>query len=112
MGDCMRRRTLGSKGALLLVAPMILLGALAGCASGTAASSPVIEVVVAENFWGSIATQLGGDKVAVRSILTSPDADPHDYEPRAQDARSVASASYVIFNGVGYDPWMPKLAAA
>jgi zinc/manganese transport system substrate-binding protein len=69
-------------------------------------------VVAAENFWGSIARQLGGDKVSVQSIIDNPDTDPHDYEPTPGDARAVASASYVIVNGVGYDPWADKLLKA
>lgn len=71
-----------------------------------------IQVVAAENFWGSIAEQLGGDRVKVTSIIDNPDADPHDYEPTAQDARKVADADYVIVNGVGYDAWAPRLLAA
>jgi zinc/manganese transport system substrate-binding protein len=71
-----------------------------------------IAVVAAENFWGSIAAQLGGDRVTVRSIITSPDADPHNYELTAADGRDVASARYVIVNGVGYDPWATKLVDA
>ncbi|HEX6405151.1 MAG TPA: zinc ABC transporter substrate-binding protein [Pseudonocardiaceae bacterium] len=67
--------------------------------------------MAAENFWGSIAAQLG-DHVTVRSIITNPDADPHDYEPTAADARTVASAQYVVENGAGYDPWVAKLVAA
>lgn len=69
-------------------------------------------MVAAENVWGSIATQLGGDRVSVKSLIRSPDADPHEYEPRASDARAVASADYVIVNGAGYDPWAAKLIAA
>jgi zinc/manganese transport system substrate-binding protein len=69
-------------------------------------------VVAAENFWGSIASQLGGDRVAVTSIIDNPNADPHEYEPTAADARSFASASLVIENGVGYDPWAQKLLDA
>ncbi|HZQ38522.1 MAG TPA: zinc ABC transporter substrate-binding protein, partial [Dehalococcoidia bacterium] len=38
--------------------------------------------------------------------------DPHDYEPTPKDARAVASARYVIENGIGYDPWAQKLLAA
>jgi zinc/manganese transport system substrate-binding protein len=69
-------------------------------------------VVAAENFWGSIATQLGGDKVGVESIITNPDTDPHDYDPSATDARALANANVVIENGIGYDPWVSKLLAA
>jgi len=92
--------------------------ALAGCSSGSSgtaaagAGSQPIRVVAAENFWGSIAAQLGGDRVQVTSIIANPDTDPHDYEATAADARALATAQYVIVNGVGYDPWAPKLVAA
>jgi zinc/manganese transport system substrate-binding protein len=69
-------------------------------------------VVAAENFWGSIAGQLGGTHVQVRSIVTNPTTDPHSYEPTAGDARTLAMARLVIENGIGYDPWVPKLLAA
>jgi zinc/manganese transport system substrate-binding protein len=89
-------------------------GALAGCSlsHGSGASGGRLSVVAAENFWGSIASQLGGDRVSVKSVITNPDTDPHDYEPTPADARTVASARYVIYNAVGYDPWAPKLLAA
>jgi zinc/manganese transport system substrate-binding protein len=71
-----------------------------------------LSVVVAENFWGSIAAQLGGDRVAVTSLIHTPGADPHDYEPTPSDARAVASANYAIYNGLNYDPWFPRLLNA
>ncbi|HEX4223972.1 MAG TPA: zinc ABC transporter substrate-binding protein, partial [Pseudonocardiaceae bacterium] len=57
----------------------------------------------------SIATQLGGDHATVTSIINNPDADPHSYEPTPADGRTVAGAQYAIVNGIGYDPWAPKL---
>jgi len=71
-----------------------------------------LRVVAAENFWGSIASQLGGGRVQVTSIVTDPATDPHDYEPTSGDARAIADAKLVVVNGVGYDPWAPKLVAA
>ncbi|MGZ4613093.1 MAG: metal ABC transporter solute-binding protein, Zn/Mn family [Kineosporiaceae bacterium] len=81
-----------------------------GAAGG--AQSRVIRVVAAENFWGSIAAQLGGAHVQVHSIIDNPNADPHDYEPTAADGRAVATADLVLVNGIGYDTWASKLAAA
>jgi zinc/manganese transport system substrate-binding protein len=72
----------------------------------------VVDVVAAENFWGSIVSQLGGSHVRVLSIVTDPNTDPHDYESSAAAARAVAEAGYVIQNGVGYDDWMSKLLGA
>jgi zinc/manganese transport system substrate-binding protein len=86
-----------------------------GCGSkSTSAAAPngVLQVVAAENFWGSIASQLGGSKVRVESVISSAATDPHDYEPTAADARTLAGAQLVIENGIGYDPWAEKLIAA
>ena len=86
---------------------------LAACASvGRAGSGGRPNVVAAENFWGSIAAQLGGDRVTVTSIIDNPNADPHDYEPTTEDARAMATANFVIENGVGYDPWAQRLIDA
>ena len=68
--------------------------------------------MAAENFWGSLATQLGGEHATVTSVITNPDTDPHSYQPTPGDGRAVASAQYVIENGIGYDPWAAQLAAA
>jgi zinc/manganese transport system substrate-binding protein len=88
--------------------------ALAGCggASQAAQQGGSIRIVAAENFWGSIASQIGGPDATVTSIITNPNTDPHDYEPTASDARTIATADLVIVNGVGYDPWADKLLAA
>ena len=72
----------------------------------------IIQVAAAENFWGSIAAQLGGSHVRVTSIITNPNTDPHSYEPTAADARTIAGAGLVIENGAGYDPWVSRLLAA
>jgi zinc/manganese transport system substrate-binding protein len=69
-------------------------------------------VIAAENIWGSIASQLAGSKATVQSIIVNPAQDPHSYEPSAADARTLATAQLAIVNGIGYDPWAPKLLAA
>lgn len=96
-----------------LLATVAILAAGCGSKSTSAAApSGVLQVVAAENFWGSIASQLGGSRVRVESVITSPATDPHDYEPTAADARTLAGAQLVIENGIGYDPWAEKLIAA
>jgi zinc/manganese transport system substrate-binding protein len=85
---------------------------LAACGTTTAAPSATINVVAGENFWGSIASQLGGSKVSVQSVVTDPNADPHEYESSTNDARAFAEAKLVILNGAGYDVWGKKLLDA
>jgi zinc/manganese transport system substrate-binding protein len=76
-----------------------------------AASAP-LPVVAAENFYGDLLAQIGGARVHVASILSNPNADPHEYESSVRDATAVAQARLVVLNGLGYDSWMQKLLAA
>jgi zinc/manganese transport system substrate-binding protein len=71
-----------------------------------------IKVVAAENFWGSLITQLGGNRVSVISIVTDPNTDPHEFESNTQDAAAIANASLVIVNGADYDTWALQLIGA
>jgi zinc/manganese transport system substrate-binding protein len=88
----------------------------AAFAASTLAVAPAladpVKIVAAENFYGDVAGQIGGDAVAVTSILTNPDQDPHLFEASAETAKALADAKIVIVNGVDYDPWMEKLLGA
>jgi len=93
----------------------IVLVALVFVACGSmapTAQSGTIRVVAAENFWGSLAVQLSGTKASVLSVVTDPNADPHEYETSTGDARAFADADLVILNGAGYDDWGRKLLDA
>jgi len=90
-------------------------GAATSLTNGSLATVPVgttIQVVAGENFWGSLVSQLGGNLTNVLSIVSNPNADPHDYEANASDAAAIAHANFVILNGVGYDDWGLQLINA
>jgi zinc/manganese transport system substrate-binding protein len=108
------RFTLRRGGIGALTAVVVLATTLAGCggAGSTAAAGGKLNVVAAEDFWGSIAAGVGGDRVVVTDIITNPAADPHDYEPTADDGRALAGSQVSIVNGTGYDEWASKLLAA
>ena len=90
-----------------------LLGGLLGLmAMVAAAQADPIKIVAAENFYGDIARQIGGPAVTVTSILANRDQDPHLFEVSPSVARDVAAARIVIYNGIGYDPWLEKLLKA
>lgn len=71
-----------------------------------------LNVVAAENVWGSLAAQIGGDDVDVTSVISDPSADPHLYETGVQNAAAIAKADVVIVNGLGYDDFMTKMLDA
>ena len=90
--------------------------AVAGC--GASSGEPPaaddtagkIVVVSSTNVWGSVVRAVGGDAVAVRSIISDPGADPHSYEDKPETAATVAEAKLLIYNGGGYDDFFTKLA--
>jgi zinc/manganese transport system substrate-binding protein len=80
--------------------------------SAAPAHASKLNVVAAENFYGDVAAQIGGDLVDVSSIMNNPDQDPHLFETSPSVVRQVSAAHIVIFNGANYDPWMEKLLSA
>lgn len=71
-----------------------------------------IHIVAAENIYGSVAQQIGGEYVTVFSILNNPNQDPHLFNASHQTAIAIANANIAIANGAGYDSWAERLLAA
>ena len=90
---------------------LVAVAFLASHLASAAVAAP-IGVVAAENFYGDVARQIGGDAVSVTSILENPNQDPHLFEASPSVARAVAGAKIVVYSGIDYDPWMEKLLAA
>ncbi|MBU3060093.1 zinc ABC transporter substrate-binding protein [Nocardia sp. NEAU-G5] len=106
------KRVIGVAMGAAVLAAMATACSSGGASSQSAPSGGKLEVVATINAWGSIAAQLGGDKIHETSIITNPDTDPHSYEPTPADARTFANAKVVVENGIGYDAWADKLLAA
>lgn len=98
--------------ATVAAAAFLLTACSSSPGSSSGSSGTKVGVVAGENFWGDIASQIGGDHVIVKSIISDPDADPHEYESDAADAAALATAKLVIENGIGYDDFMSKLLSA
>ena len=98
---------------VVLVAAILASSYILGRSSSSSNSTGTkLQIVAAENFWGSLVSQLGGARVNVLSIVTDPNADPHEYESNTADAIAIADAQLVIVNGAGYDDWALQLIAA
>jgi len=95
-----------------MIGKLCLSAALALAAFSAPAWAEPVKIVAAENFYGDLASQIGGANVAVTSILSSPDEDPHLFEASPDTAKALTDAKVVIVNGVDYDPWMEKLLSA
>ncbi|MEW6437475.1 MAG: zinc ABC transporter substrate-binding protein [Pseudomonadota bacterium] len=102
---------LAHRKSLLFVAAAAGLALTPAWGPAWAQAAPV-PVVAAENFYGDVAKQIGGADVAVTSILSNPDEDPHLFEASPSVARAMSGAAIVIASGADYDPWVQKLLDA
>ncbi len=95
--------------ALLTGTALVLV--LAGCSGAATAQKDdgLIRVVASTNVYGDIAKTIGGDRVAVTSIISDPSQDPHSYEANAQMQLALSLADVVIQNGGGYDAFVGTL---
>ena len=100
--------------ALLGAGAVAVAAGLAGCGSTAHAAAPggKVEIVAAENEYGDVASQIGGQYASVFSVESNPNTDPHTYEVSTNVARRVATASLVIQNGIGYDDYMTRIESA
>ena len=95
-----------------------LVAAMGACGSresaGTASSNALgtLNVVASINQWGSVASEIGGSRVKVTSIINSTAVEAHDYEPTSADIAAMAKADVIIVNGAGYDSWATKAASS
>jgi zinc/manganese transport system substrate-binding protein len=101
--------------AMIALASILLMAGISvvlSSSNNANASSDKIKVVAAENFWGDLVSQLGGDHIEVDCIVSDPNADPHEYESTTSDAKEFAKANYIIINGAGYDSWAENLISS
>lgn len=82
---------------------------LALSASGLRAAP--LEVVASFSILGDLVAQVGGERVAV-TTLVGPGEDAHNYQPRPSDARRLGRAELVVANGLGFDTWIERLATS
>lgn len=90
------------------------LWVLAGCApedggpADAANDGDRVGVVATMTILAEMAEQVGGERVAVTSLVPI-GGDPHTYEPVPGDVAEVSEADLVLDNGLGLSPWFEAL---
>lgn len=95
----------------VVVAGFVALAACQGSGSIGSTSPAAVKVVTTTTVFADIVQRVGGDRVAASSIIP-PGVGPEDYEPKPDDAKSLADAKLVVSNGVGLDDFLDDLLAA
>lgn len=111
-------RRVGSALVVSLLAVVSLLPV--GCSSPSAGPNVApsgctvqpLAIVVTTNVWSSVVDQLVGACGHVLTIVSSPTADPHDFEPTTETSAAFARADLVVMNGLGYDSWAERVLAS
>src|SRR4051794_37107247 len=91
-----------------LVGVALTAAALAGggCGDGDHTGSAAGPTVVATTTQvGDFVRNVGGRRVEVHQIL-HPNTDPHEYEPRPSDVKTVAGAALTVRSGGDVDAWL------
>lgn len=88
----------------------LLATTLLALMTSTAFAAPV-NVVASFSILGDMVRTVGGDRVAVTTIV-GPNADTHVYEPRPQDAAALGQAQAFFVNGLGFEGWLDRLVEA
>lgn len=85
--------------------------AFALAALAAPASAEPLKVVTSFSILGDMTREVAGERAEV-TVLVGPDGDAHSFEPKPSDASALADADVLIMNGLGFEPWMIRLAAA
>jgi|TARA_R110000851_G_scaffold3098_1_gene12518 zinc/manganese transport system substrate-binding protein len=70
-----------------------------------------VQVVTSFSILADMVENVGGEHVEVTPLVAA-DGDAHVYSPSPGDARSLANADLVVFNGLLFEGWMERLISA
>ena len=91
----------------LCVVSVACVGASAYSAVQPAAGRTTTLVVTTTYPLQYFAERIGGSSIEVVNLV-SPGVEAHDFEPRPADIRVLDSADVVLYNGLGFEPWMGR----
>ena len=95
----------------LLISATTLFGFSLAAPAPTWSADPPIPVVATFSILGDMVKRVGGDRVAVTTLVGA-DGDAHVYQPGPADARAVSEAEILVFNGLAFEGWLDRLVEA
>jgi len=83
----------------------------AGCTAGSPSApgpSPALSVVATTSVFADLVAHVGGERVAVSSLVPK-GGEVHTFDPTPSQAARVAEADLLVMNGLGLDDWLKRL---
>jgi zinc/manganese transport system substrate-binding protein len=94
---------------LIIALGTLALGACGGADDGAAEAE--LRIVATTTILGDVVAAVAGPD-AVVTVLISPGADPHDFQPSARQAGAIRDADLVVANGLGLEQAFDRLLDA
>ena len=93
-----------------------LSAVLAGAACGSGEDTPAgqdapVRVVATTYPLEFFAGRIGGDRVLVENPVPA-GGDAHSFKPTPGDLRTISAADLLVYNGLGFEPWVDAVLAA
>jgi len=96
----------------LIASALLGLFCLSGSSPAGAQTTPApLQVVASFSILADLVRQIGGERVAVTSLVPA-NQDAHVFQASPAEARKLVGAALVVVNGLGFDPFMDRLIAA
>ena len=106
-----RKRLAGIAAALLAAAVLVFVAACGTASPAPAGTAPEIRVVASFFPMYDLARKVAGDRAQV-SLLVTPGAEPHSWEPAAADIVRLERADLFVYNGAGMEHWAQDVLQA
>jgi manganese/iron transport system substrate-binding protein len=82
---------------------------LTACSAATTATAgDKLKVLATTSIVGDVVNQVGGDTISL-NIMMPVGTDPHDFQPRPQDAAILADAQVIFSNGAGLEQFLQPM---
>ena len=95
----------------LLISSTAFIGLSLAAPTSTWSADAPIPVVATFSVLGDMVKRIGGDRVAVTTLVGA-DGDTHVYQPGPADAQAVSQAEILVFNGLEFEGWLDRLVEA
>lgn len=83
----------------------------AGATSNVKSDKSKLQVVVSFNPLKEFAEAVGKDKIEVTTVIPE-GVEPHDFEPKIKDMKSISDADLFVYSGFGMEGWASKTLSA